>query len=124
MIDLLIEYLEVIKNIQDCNNSGLPVVYTLNQERIKLHRKIMDYMGLKNEYEYLRLKDVFGNMDKICEIYSQCEEWKLKNESDVKVMSQYLEKFLTSAEGRFFLEGKTVPLLDLPCIRHNVRKPD
>ena len=120
MKELLIEYLEVIKNIQDCNNDGVPVVYTLNQERIKLHRQIMDCLGLKNEYEYLRLKDVFGNMDKICGIYSQCEEWKLKDESDVKAMSQYLERFFTSAEGSFFLEGKTVPLEKLPCISHNV----
>ena len=116
MQKLLKEYLEIIKNIQECNEGGF-IVYSLNQERIRLHRKIMDYLGLQNESEYLRLKEVFANMDKICEIYSTCEEWKLKDETDIKHMSRYLRIFLTSAEGRFYLEGKTVPLLELACMK-------
>ena len=117
MLELLKEYLEIIKNVQDYEGEGGFPIYSLNQERIRLHRKIMDYLGLKNESEYLRLKDIFANIDKICEIYSECEEWKLKNENDIKRMAQYLEIFITSQECYWYLKGKSVPLLELPCMK-------
>ena len=56
-------------------------------------------------------------MDKVCEIYSECEEWKLKDESDINHMARYLERFLTSQECRLYLEGRAISLLQLPCIK-------
>ena len=53
MLELLKEYLEIIKNIQDYEGEGGLPLYSLNQERVRLHRKIMDYFDLKNEFEYL-----------------------------------------------------------------------
>lgn len=117
MLELLKEYLEIIKNVQDCEGEGGFPIYSLNQERIRLHRKIMDYLDLKNESEYLRLKEVFSNMDKVCAIYSECEEWKLKDKSDIKQMARYLERFITSQECYWFLKGKSVSLLELPCMK-------
>ena len=62
MKELIKEYLETIKNIQECNEVGL-IPYELNSERVRLHRKIADYLDLKNESEYLRLREIFSNMD-------------------------------------------------------------
>ena len=115
MFELLKEYLETIKSIQEYEGNDGFALYSLNQERVRLHRKIMNYLNLKNESEYIRLKEVFANMDKVCEIYSECEEWKLKDFRDIKMMAQDLERFLTSAECRLFLEGKATFLLELPC---------
>ena len=117
MRELLVEYLEIIKNVQDYEGEGGFPIYSLNQERIRLHRKIMDYLDLKNESEYSRLKEVFSNMDKVCAIYSECEEWKLKDESDINQMARYLERFITSQECYWFLRGKYTSLLKLPCFK-------
>ena len=117
MKELLIEYLEVIKNIQECNETGL-LPYTLNTERVRLHRKIADYLGLKNEFEYLRLKEIFSNMDSICCIYSNCEEWKLKDHTDIVLMADNLKRFLTSAEAKMFIQGDVKELKFLPCFRN------
>ena len=117
MRELIKEYLTTLKNIQDCNESGL-IPYELNSERIRLHREIADYLNIKNEYEYLRLREIFSNMDLICGIYSEAEEWKLRNYTDIVLMTNNLFYFLTSAEARLFIEGKVKELNHLPCFRN------
>ena len=116
MKELLIEYLEVIKNIQECNETGL-LPYTLNTERVRLHRKIAEYLGIKNEMEYLKLKEIFANMDLICRLYSECEEWKLENHTDIVLMADNLKRFLTSAEAKMFIQGDVKELKHLPCFQ-------
>ena len=116
MKELLIEYLEVIKNIQECNETGL-LPYTLNTERVRLHRKIADYLDIKSEMEYLKLKEIFANMDLICGLYSECEEWKLKNHTDIVLMADNLKRFLTSAEAKMFIQGDVKELKHLPCFQ-------
>lgn len=121
MKELIKEYLETIKNIQECNEVGL-VPYELNSKRIKLHRKIADYLDLKNESEYLRLKEIFSNMDLICNIYSECEEWKLMDSTDVALMTNNLFWFLSSSEARLFIDGKVSDLKRLPCIQNHIKE--
>ncbi len=116
MKGLIKEYLETIKNIQECNEVGL-IPYELNSERVRLHRKIADYLDLKNEIEYLRLKEIFSNMDLICSIYSECEEWKLRDSTDVALMTNNLYWFLTSAEAKMFIQGDVKELKHLPCFQ-------
>lgn len=121
MKELIKEYLETIKNIQECNEVGL-VPYELNSERVRLHRKIADYLGLKNEFEYLRLKEIFSNMNLICSIYSSCEEWKLKDRTDIALMTNNLFYFLSSSEALLFIEGKVSDLKQLPCIQNHIKE--
>ena len=121
MKELIKEYLETIKNIQECNEVGL-VPYELNSERVRLHRKIADYLGLKNEFEYLRLKEIFSNMNLICSIYSSCEEWKLKDRTDIALMTNNLFYFLSSSEALLFIEGKASDLRQLPCIQNHIKE--
>lgn len=114
MKGLLKDYLRTIKGIQECDEMGVSP-YSLNNERIRLHRKIFEYLGLKNEFQYLRLKEVFSNMDLVCSLYSACEEWKLKDATDISLMADNLNRFLGSAEARLFLEGDVEELKNLPC---------
>ena len=116
MKELLVEYLETIKNIQECNETSL-LPYALNTERVRLHRMIADYMDVKNEWEYLKLKEIFANMDLICKLYSDCEEWKLENHTDVVLMADNLYRFLTSAEAKMFIQGDVKELKHLPCFQ-------
>lgn len=118
MKELLKDYLRVVRSIQSCGEAGI-AVYSLNNERIRLHKKIADYFGLKGEVGYLRLKEVFSNMDLVCGLYSACEEWKLKDETDISLMADNLNRFLGSAEARLFLEGDVEELKNLPCFRRN-----
>lgn len=114
MKELLKDYLRTIKGIQECDEMGVSP-YSLNNERIRLHKKIANLLGLKSEAEYLRLKEVFSNMDLVCSLYSACEEWKLKDETDISLMADNLNRFLGSAEARLFLEGDVSALKNLPC---------
>ena len=118
MKGLLKDYLRVVRSVQSCGEAGI-AVYSLNNERIRLHKKIADWLGLKGEVEYLRLKEVFSNMELVCSLYSTCEEWKLKDETDISLMANNLHWFLTSAEARLFLEGDVKELKNLPCFRRN-----
>ncbi len=117
MLELLKEYLEIIKNVQEYEGEGGFPIYSLNQERIRLHRMIADYMDVKNEWEYLKLKEIFANMDLICKLYSDCEEWKLENHTDVVLMANDLYKFLTSAEAKMFIQDDVKELKHLPCFQ-------
>lgn len=121
MKELIKKYLETIKNIQECNEVGL-IPYELNSERVRLHRKIADYLGLKNEAEYLRLREIFSNMDLICNIYSDCEEWELRDSTDVVLMTNNLYWFLSSSEARLFIEGKVSDLKQLHCIQNHIKE--
>ena len=121
MKELIKEYLETIKNIQECNEVGL-IPYELNSERVRLHRLIADYLGLKNESEYLRLKEIFSNMDLICSIYSDCEEWKLRDSTDIALMTNNLFYFLSSREAVLFIEGKVSNLKQLHCIQNHIKE--
>ena len=103
MIELLKDYLYVIKAMQDCGGN----LYSLNQRRIELHGKIVEALGISQFEGYLRLKLFTDNLDKVCELYSAAEEWKLKTDYDVKWMAKYLERLLSSTEARLYLEGKT-----------------
>ena len=118
MKGLLKDYLRTIKSIQECNEMGASP-YSLNNERVKLHKKIADLLGLKGEIGYLRLKEVFSNMELVCALYSACEEWKLKDETDISLMADNLHRFLGSAEARLFLEGDVKELRNLPSFRRN-----
>ena len=115
--ELLTDYLECIKNIQELQQSTGNTYYMLNQERSRLHREILNRLGFKDEESYMRLKEIFACMDMVCRIYSECDEWKLRTRSDVKFMRRYLERFLTSAECYLFLEGKSVPFRELSSIK-------
>ena len=117
MKELLVEYLEIIKNVQEYEGEGGFPIYSLNQERVRLHRKIADYLDIKSEMEYLKLKEIFANMDLICGLYSECEEWKLENHTDVVLMANDLYKFLTSAEAKMFIQGDVKELKHLPCFQ-------
>lgn len=120
MMKLLKEYLRTIKNIQECQELGVNPygLYELNNQRIRLHRKIADYFGIKNEAEYLKLREIFSNMDLICDLYSKCEEWKLKDNTDIALMADNLNRFLGSAEARMFIQGDVSELKQLPCFRN------
>lgn len=50
MKELLKDYLRTIKGIQECDEMGVSP-YSLNNERIRLHKKIADRLGLKGEAE-------------------------------------------------------------------------
>ena len=103
MKELLEQYLYVIKAMQDCGAT----LYSFNQKRIELHTKIVETLGISQFEGYLRLKLFTDNLDKVCELYSTAEEWKLQSDRDVEFMAKYLERLLSSTEARLYLEGKT-----------------
>lgn len=106
--ELVEEYLQTLADIQSSGLERTP--YTLEIRRIDLHQKIADYLG---KDMYFKLKDIFCNLDKVCSLYSDCDEWKLKDDFDVSRMSESLVRYLMSDDCQMYLEEK----LDLPVYR-------
>lgn len=94
--ELLYEYFEIIKEIQDFQSGfDLPVsLYSLEQNRINKHKEIEEYLEL-NCLEKDRLKNLFSNLDKVCILYSECDEYLLKTKRDIKFLTKYVLDFLT-----------------------------
>lgn len=126
-------YLECLKSIQDYKNDANDprTPYALEMKRTELHENLLSaYIGLFISFvdqddpnddihlHYKKSKAIFDNLDKVCEIYSLCEEWKLKTESDVKDMTKYLYKFLVTTECRYFFEKGRIPHVLVNRINH------
>ncbi|MBO6130933.1 MAG: hypothetical protein J6P28_03095 [Treponema sp.] len=103
------DYVETLKNIQEVG--GIKTPYALDEMRNKLHRQILCNLSKLADFKdfsdaYIRSKTIFENLDLICEIFSTCEEWKLKSAGDVSAMSRYLLTYLTTSETLMYLEGR------------------
>ena len=106
--NLLKDYLNTIKNIQETGMIQTP--YMLEEQRQKLHHQILEELNscykLGNLPDiYIRSKTIFENLDVINGLYSGCEEWKLKTDRDVVMMSRDLNNYITSVECRMYLSG-------------------
>lgn len=111
------EYLETLKRIQEFRDMGCDLTpYHLEVSRQKKHSDIIDsIMGYlpegtdRDEIRWLS-KDIFYNLDKVCEVYSTANEWMLKDDVDVLHMTDYLNKFLVCRKTLMYLEGKDIIL--------------
>lgn len=108
MKELLKEYLHIIKNIQECRLDDYELICKIT----RLHQKIADYLGIKNEAEYIRLRAIFSHMGLICGLYFAREE-KLNNNTDVDLMADNLRLFLCSSEAKMFIQGDDFALKQL-----------
>lgn len=119
MEQAIYNYLANLKAIQDyqADTGDISTPYALEMRRQALHEELVstytalclddDLVSVFDVYD--KSKIVFGNLDKICEIYSSCEEWKLKDNSDVRTMAKYLDKFLSSSEVKNYFERGFIP---------------
>lgn len=105
------KYLECIKSTQDlgCTETGLILPSNIN--RAYFHEKMcMELFGFDPNVQkgkYLAFKQITDNLDKVCGIYSDCDEWKLETIRDLRMMARYLMNYLNKSEVKLFIEGKT-----------------
>ena len=119
MEHVIFNYLANLKAIQDyhADTDDISTPYALEMRRQDLHVELVStYTALCLNDDlvdavdvYAKSKIIFANLDKICEIYSSCDEWKLKDNSDVRTMAKYLDKFLSSSEVKNYFERGFVP---------------
>lgn len=103
-VKVLLDYMHLLKAIQDLGIGFTP--YGFENKRVELHHKIIEYLCLEdNINNYEKTKYILSNLDKVCAIYSMCEEWKLKSNADCHDMANYLERFLWTSQTRMFIEG-------------------
>ena len=105
---LLKDYLSTIKAIQDVGMDKTP--YMLEEQRQKIHQQILEKLDACYKIgdlsaAYIRSKTIFDNLDVINNLYSSCEEWKLKTNRDVVMMARDLDKYLTSGECLMYISG-------------------
>lgn len=107
--DLIYEYLECIKNMQGLSWTECNMILPKDINRVYFHeqmcRKVFGFDKDEYQNKYLRFKQITDNLDRICKIYSDADEWKLLNRHDLSMMAKYLEDFLSKAEVKMYIEG-------------------
>lgn len=119
MEQVIYNYLANLKAIQDyqADTWDISTPYALEMRRQALHEELVstytslclndDLVSVFDVYD--KSKVIFGNLDKICEIYSLAKEWMLKDESDVRFMAKYIDKYLSSSEVKNYFERGFTP---------------
>lgn len=112
-------YLEVLQRIQYFRGLGSELTpYHLEVSRQKTHDEIvsslMTYLPENIDRDEVRWlsKDIFNNLDKVCEKYSTANEWMLNDNVDIVHMTDYIWKFLTCRKTLMYLEGKDIILFE------------
>lgn len=107
--DLIYEYLECIKNMQGLSWTECNMILPKDINRAYFHeqmcRKVFGFDKDEYQNKYLRFKQITDNLDRICKIYSDADEWRLLNRHDLSMMAKYLEDFLSKAEVKMYIEG-------------------
>ena len=107
--ELLTDYLTDISAIQKIQSDmGGISPYALEMARVEKHKQIEEFLGIETPLEKEKLKEWFSKLDVLCSIYSQCDDWKLETDRDIKDMTKYIIRYLSCAEGEGFIEGKLV----------------
>lgn len=113
LLEIIEDYLFTLKDIEDTidDNGGL-TIYTFEVSRQELHNEIVDEFmtwlpeGIDRNIVYNRSKEIFSNLDKVCKVYSNAEEWKSDEYFDIKDMAKYVRNYLTLSVVRQYLSGK------------------
>jgi hypothetical protein len=105
--DLIYQYLECIKNMQNLSWSEVVLVLPKDINRAYFHeqmcQKIFGFDKDEHQHRYLRFKEITDNLDRVCKIYSDVDEWKLQNIHDLSMMSKYLTDFLSKTEVKMYI---------------------
>lgn len=101
------KYCETIKTIQDLQRGGAFYLSSLEDERVRWHKEILKHhrYDSENKDTYFRSKYVFDNLDRICNIFSECKESELIDDRDVLFCANYLYQFCMNCKFSFFMDG-------------------
>jgi 3-methyladenine DNA glycosylase Tag len=113
--ELIYEYLECIKNMQGLSWSESVLVLPKDINRAYFHeqmcQKIFGFDKDQHQHRYLRFKGITDNLNKVCNIYSDANEWKLESKHDLSMMTKYLSDFLSKTEVKMYIDGDIDNLL-------------
>ena len=114
MEKIIMEYLRILQRIAiykgDDEFASTP--YTFNAMRTDIHEKLFNelYERLNpvcnKDESYWRSKEIFARLDRVFRLYNDFD-LDLKNGDHLLNLSKDLNRFLSSAEVRFYIEGRT-----------------
>ena len=112
----VLEYLETLQQIVECREAdpdNWSTPYALETKRRETHKRLFDDHirpfledGTDAEEAYQRSKDIFGNLDRVYNIFNAMP-FDLNDHGEMVIFSRQLASFLLKAEVLFYLEGKT-----------------
>ena len=116
--NLVCDYLQCIADTQDLSFSeSASLILPKGLNRAFFHEQMcVKFFGfdVSNEpQKYIAFKYITDNLDKVCALYSECDEWKLKTKRDIKFMAKYLTDFLSKTEVQYFIDGEIDNLICL-----------
>ena len=124
---LIIDYLHCLRAIQEYRDDMEEALspYAMEAKRQDLHAAIIaSYVednGLTADdvsNVHQRSKEIFDCLDRLCQFYDYNDEWKLKSDHDIEVMSDCIRRHLERPNVKLYLNGQSdnADIWDRPVI--------
>ena len=85
----------------------------ISTRRMDIHQRLFEELmsrlslvdGFTRDDAFWRLKEIFSRLDKVFRLYNDFD-LNLENTEHIRILSKDLERFLSSTEVKYYLEGR------------------
>ncbi len=116
MNEVITEYMRILQCIAISKGGDIyaPTLPCLNARRMDIHQRLFEKLmselslvdGFTEDDTFQRSKEIFSRLDKIFRLYNDYE-LNLEDTEHIMILSKDLERFLSSTEVKYYLEGRT-----------------
>lgn len=116
MNEVITEYMRILQCIAISKGGDIytPTLPSFNARRMDIHQRLFEELmsrlslvdGFTEDDAFQRSKEIFSRLDKVFRLYNTFE-LNLEDTEHIMILSKDLERFLSSTEVKYYLEGRT-----------------
>lgn len=116
MKEVITEYMRILQCIAISKGGDIyaPTLPSFNARRMDIHQRLFEKLmsrlslvdGFTENDAFWRSKEIFSRLDKVFRLYNAFE-LNLEDTDHIRILSEDLERFLSSTEVMYYLEGRT-----------------
>lgn len=115
MSEVIAEYMRILQCIAISKGGDIyaPTLPSFNARRMDIHQRLFEELmsslslvdGFTEDDAFWRSKEIFSRLDKVFRLYNDFD-LNLENTEHIMILSKDLERFLSSTEVKYYLEGR------------------
>ena len=115
MNEVITEYMRILQCIAISKGGDIyaPTLPSFNARRMDIHQRLFKELmsrlslvdGFTEDDAFWRSKEIFSKLDKVFRLYNDFD-LNLENSEHIMILSKDLERFLSSTEVKYYLEGR------------------
>ena len=115
MNEVITEYMRILQCIAISKGGDIyvPTLLSFNARRMEIHQRLFEELmstlslidGFTEDDAFWRSKEIFSRLDKVFRLYNDFD-LNLENTEHIMILSKDLERFLSSTEVKYYLEGR------------------